>query len=204
MQNAQLENGKLTKCWSPTLDRSSFRCRSSRRRQARLNIALDATGTSAAGMKGIFGLVSPNDLYEKLLWEYERTKEGAEDQYAAYNFFVTAWHLVEWKYPGNTNVGIRNELKARNPILGICEHIAVGAKHFEPTNPKLTAVEATPQTTIWGDKVWAEGVWKEGVWANWLTVELTGDAAAAFGKRVRVEDLVEAAIAFWRSEMQSK
>jgi hypothetical protein len=50
-------------------------------------------------MEGVFGLNSENELLKKLEWEYENLSKDYKNPFVAYNFFVTAWHLLEWKYP---------------------------------------------------------------------------------------------------------
>ena len=55
---------RLTSQWSPTLDRSSFRCRSSRRRQARLIVALGVGFASKPMLEAVAGIFP--ELYDPL------------------------------------------------------------------------------------------------------------------------------------------
>ena len=50
-------------------------------------------------MKGIFNLASAPDLLKKLEADYKRVTCDPLNSYAAYDFVVTAWHLLEWQYP---------------------------------------------------------------------------------------------------------
>ena len=45
-------------------------------------------------MKGVFGLRSHVELMQKLEWEFEQLIAKPNNAYHAYNFFVTAWHIV--------------------------------------------------------------------------------------------------------------
>jgi hypothetical protein len=47
-------------------------------------------------VKGVFDLRSPEQLREKLEADFKRVLGDPLDSYAAFDFFVTAWHLVEW------------------------------------------------------------------------------------------------------------
>jgi hypothetical protein len=49
---------------------------------------------------GIFGLTSPRDLLDKLMYDFKRLKADEGQQamlYTAYDFFVTAYSLVDWE-----------------------------------------------------------------------------------------------------------
>lgn len=150
-------------------------------------------------MKGVFGLSTHTNLFEKLEWEYHNLVQEPQNAYHAYNFFVTAWHLLEWKILEDHSA--RKEMRDKNPILQVCEHLAIGAKHFEPDNPKLESVNETKRNSVWGDGVWAEGAWKEGVWANWLTISLSGDAQKEFGNIVKAHEFARIVMEFWRNEI---
>jgi hypothetical protein len=48
---------------------------------------------------GIFGLTSPLDLLNKLVYHFKRLKADEGQQamlYTAYDFFVTTYSLVDW------------------------------------------------------------------------------------------------------------
>ena len=103
-------------------------------------------------MKGIFALRSADDLFAKLEADAERVRANPLDSHSAFDFCVTAWHLVEWRFPGD--VEAQSQVCLRHPVLRICEHLAVGAKHFEPQNPKLTSVAETGKVGAWADGAW--------------------------------------------------
>ena len=119
-------------------------------------------------LKGVFDLRSPEQLLEKLEADFKRVMADPLDSYAAFDFFVTAWHLVEWKHPPTCDGAARSALLARCPILRVCEHIAVGAKHFEP-DPKATRERrGHGRDKRLGSRVWASGTWAPNTWAGGL------------------------------------
>ncbi|MEQ8694610.1 MAG: hypothetical protein RIC85_04725 [Gammaproteobacteria bacterium] len=152
-------------------------------------------------MKGVFGLEGSTDLHRKLKWEFATLSKDPKNPYLAFNFFVTAWHLLEWVYPGTENKEQRTGMREANPILKVCEHLAVGAKHFEATRKRINSVNTTGEGGVWAEGVWAKGVWRDGVWATWLVVHLDGEAKEAFGERKKVMDLAKAAMEFWEGEL---
>lgn len=149
-------------------------------------------------MKGVFGLNSNEDLLKKLEWEYETLLNDIDNPFIAYNFFVTAWHLLEWTYPDPKGVEIRNRIRDINVLLQICEHIAVGAKHFVPTNKSLKSVASSDKNGFWAKDFWAPNFWAKGAWATWLEVKLEGKAAERYGSVIKVPDLAKATLIFWR------
>jgi hypothetical protein len=149
-------------------------------------------------MRGLFDLLSGDDLCAKLEHDYERVSRNPADVFAAFDFLVTAWHLLEWKYPGKSSQKQREDMYKQYPILALCEHLAVGGKHFEPANKKLNSVSETRRDSVWERGVWAPGVWQRGTWKDDLVVELTGEARVAFGARLTMKELADLVMKFWR------
>jgi hypothetical protein len=54
-------------------------------------------------VKGAFELRTPCQLFDKLEADFKRVQSDSLDSFAAYDFFVTAWHLVEWKHTPGTD-----------------------------------------------------------------------------------------------------
>jgi hypothetical protein len=85
---------------------------------------------------GLFGLQNPRDLLAKLTHDFERLRSDPTDQYAAFDFFVTAHHMEDWLYPDSkhrNNKQKRTDIERQFPMLQVCSHIANGSKHFEAT-----------------------------------------------------------------------
>ena len=59
-------------------------------------------------MGGIFELRDYRDLMAKLERDLEAITENPRDSGATFNFFVTAWHLLEWVYPDDVVHGRSN------------------------------------------------------------------------------------------------
>ena len=152
-------------------------------------------------MGGVFGLGSHLELMEKLECEFQQLIANPSNAYHAYNFFVTAWHLVEWKYPDVRDTPKRNALRDQIPLLQICEHLAVGAKHFEPRSTHLNAVSSSQRSGAWAVGVWARNAWGKDVWSNWLSVSLSGEAQKSYGDQVRVDDLARKVMDYWRAHI---
>lgn len=93
---------------------------------------MDATNDDY-GFRGFFQLQDPHDLLAKMLHDLARLKANPCDSYAAFDFFVTANHMVHWCWP-NARVQQR-ELRRTESIPRICEHLADGAKHFLLNRP---------------------------------------------------------------------
>jgi len=79
--------------------------------------------------KGIFALRTAMDLFGKLERDLQRVKDNPADSYAAFDFFVTAYHLKEWKLgkkPFKTEL-----LQPDKSTWAVCSQLANGSKHFE-------------------------------------------------------------------------
>ena len=79
--------------------------------------------------RGLFELRTPADLVRKLQHDFLRMEESPEDQYAAFDFFVTAEHIVDWIHPDDE--AARRALRSSNALLRATSHLANGAKHFQ-------------------------------------------------------------------------
>src|SRR5215210_3209748 len=92
-------------------------------------------GEVMTGFKGLFELQTPQDLLQKLQHDYQRLKDDPLNPYPAFDFFVTAEHMLEWVHPGYANKQPRTNLRKSNVLLQVCSHIANGSKHFEVEAP---------------------------------------------------------------------
>jgi hypothetical protein len=75
-------------------------------------------------------------------------------------------------------------------------HIANGAKHFDHLSAHHRSIRAYVLRS-WRLGTWRVGAWGAGAWSDGLTVLLAGDAAQAFGERVKALELAERTYAFW-------
>ena len=84
--------------------------------------------------KGFAPLQQPHDLVAKLEYDFERIRAAPDNVYAAFDFFVTAEHIVDWIFPdtpGSTQAVARKAKRASIELLEITSHLANGAKHFQ-------------------------------------------------------------------------
>ena len=143
-------------------------------------------------MKGLFHLQSPKQLLEKLRHDFVRLKEDQVDVYAAFDFFVTARHMPEWLYPGDTNK--QKALWDAQVLLRVCRHIADGSKHFRVTGAQHDTVKDLSNR----GGVFQPGVFQSNVFqVGKLFVELDGDAITSLGTDIEVVALAGRILEFW-------
>jgi hypothetical protein len=113
----------------------------------------------SAGVRKVFDLSSPTQMFEKLYWENGQIKtmlaiDDSKVIFAAFNAAATAWHLIEWittfarVHPLEDKLDIdvktyREDAVARCPELAICQQLSVGWKHRiteRPNNPHVQAL----------------------------------------------------------------
>jgi len=140
------------------------------------------------------------------MWEYSRLLEDPTDQYAAFNFFVTAEHIPDWLYPKRKGKEERENLKNSTIALQICSHIANGGKHFQ--------LEAKHHTSVSDyDRVggyFPDGYFPKGYFPyryfprSQLLVHLSGEARKELGLTIPVISLAEDIVFFWRDYFRAE
>jgi hypothetical protein len=93
-----------------------------------------------SSFRGFCELRSVHDLLLKLQQDIVRMVDDPGDEYAAFDFFVTAEHMTDWLYP-DSHVE-RSALRQSDPLLQLTSHIANGAKHFAAKSTRHTSVES--------------------------------------------------------------
>jgi hypothetical protein len=88
--------------------------------------------------KGFFELLTPQDLFAKLERDLIRVQSNPLDVDSAFDVFVTAYHLLDWLYPGYTNKHRRAKIENDAMLLQVASHLANGSKHFEATAPSTS------------------------------------------------------------------
>ena len=160
-------------------------------------------------MKGIFTLNDPRDLLTKLEHDYEALKKDRNNSYSAFNFFVTAEHMLDWIHPGRSKSTQRSSEKNQSTILQICSHIANGAKHFEVEDKRHKSVSSTHRgggtgfggANLGTNLINANGNLPRG---SSLFVKLNGDAEKQYGRTVNVLLLAEDTLNFWKAHSYFK
>ena len=149
-------------------------------------------------MKGFGQLDNPRHLLAKLTHDYARMMAGPGDQYAAFDFFVTAEHMVDWVAPGYARQQERSAMRNANPLLQVVSHIASGSKHFVAEHARhhhVQHVDAAPSLVEPGDAMLVPAS---------LYVTLEGEAARIFGPEIAVMQLAEQVLSFWEKFVESE
>jgi hypothetical protein len=150
-------------------------------------------------MKGTFELKSPSDLLEKLRFDARELENDPTNTYLAFNFFVTAEHMKDWLYPGQSNKAIRERLEKTSILLQVCSHVANGAKHFQiEAKHHRSVVETAKAGGYWGANYWASNYWPRSYFAKGaLTIVLQGDAEQQLGPSIGALELAQRIVEFW-------
>lgn len=101
-----------------------------------------------SSFEGFAVLKRPADLVAKLEHDLERIRAAPEDAYPAFDFFVTAEHILDWLFPGPPGSSQSDKRKSKRDsakLLKITSHIANGAKHFQAQKKRHDTVAGLEQ-----------------------------------------------------------
>jgi hypothetical protein len=149
---------------------------------------------------GLFELKSVEDLFRKLEYDFQRLKEHPASQYAAFDFFVTAEHMLDWQLPGDKNKPQRKEERKKFILLGICSNIANGAKHFSVYSHHNLVVKTSAAYAGFQSNAFQSNAFQA---TGSLIVKLDGDAAKELGEKIGVLSLAEKVIALWKKRLEA-
>ena len=150
-------------------------------------------------MKGLFELSKATDLLQKLHYEFEQLKKEPDNTYVAFNFFVTAEHILDWLYPKRSNKKKREQVRENSVLLQICSHIANGSKHFEVEDLRHKSVSGTNHMGgHWPNGYFPKDYFPNGYFPDSnLIIRLEGDAKNQFGESISVIKLAAIIVEFW-------
>ncbi|MGC9455709.1 MAG: hypothetical protein ACP5HU_12740 [Phycisphaerae bacterium] len=103
---------------------------------------------------GIFSIKTPKELLAKLEDDYRDCQRDWADERAAWNFFVTAYHLAEWvfvvQHPSNPEAVSKalKKLCDNDAYWAACRYFANSAKHHTLKKPSLQLADSTTTTYI--------------------------------------------------------
>jgi hypothetical protein len=147
-------------------------------------------------MKGLFQLQTPQDLLAKLRHDFERLRSTPDNTYAAFDFFVTAEHMLDWLYPGKAGKARRTAARNGSPLLQTVSHLATGAKHMTPEDSRHKSVQhADVAHTPYGAGPYGAGTYG----GARLVIDLQGTAADCFGDSVTPIELAARVLEYWES-----
>jgi hypothetical protein len=152
-------------------------------------------------VKGIFALTSPADLFAKLTNDLHVLRRAPDDAYAAFNFFVTAEHLLDWLYPGAAGEAQRKQRRKQEVLLQVVSHLANGAKHFvvEAKHHRSVADSGRP-SRYFGARYFGRYLGGRYFGRGRMTLKLTGEAATAIGDSISPIELAEKVHAYWDAD----
>ena len=135
------------------------------------------------------------DLLRKTQYDLDRMSGRMDDEYAAFDFFVTAEHLVDWYLPNDEKA--QNQLRQSETLLQVVSHIASGAKHFRATKRQHTSVEDLHRQS-YGD----EGYVETGYWGDVLFVDIAPSQAKVLGfQHIEAYQLALRVVSYWREKL---
>lgn len=152
--------------------------------------------------KGFALLQKPSDLVAKLGHDFERIRADPNDAYAAFDFFVTAEHIVDWVLPDSPGVNQSSARKSKresSELLKITSHIANGAKHFQALAKQHDAVSDLKQHSggfdprAFSPRAFSPAAFK----MHGLNVRLE------IGRVVHVLTLAEDVLRYWQNEIEN-
>jgi hypothetical protein len=151
--------------------------------------------------KGFFALQKPSDLLAKLRHDYQRLQSSPTDTYAAFDFFVAGYHMLDWLYPSDENKERRKQEEKESILLQICSHIANGIKHFHasPKRHQSVADVRVQEGAFQRDAFQANAFQVEA-----LIIKLDGQAAVQFGTEVECLALATQVLQHWENHPDLK
>ena len=146
-------------------------------------------------------MTSPADLLVKMQHDLSRMEQELANSYPAFDFFITAEHLLDWLYPGDTwskNGKIRAQKRQGEPLLRVTSHLANGAKHFQVTDKRHKSVDSLQvHEGAFDPKTFDPNAFD----TERLIIELQGDEANAFGQQISAIDLARRVLAYWQQQL---
>ena len=150
---------------------------------------------------GFARMTRPADLLVKMQHDLSRMEQELADPYPAFDFFVTAEHLLDWVYPDNSgskNKKIRAQKRQSEPLLRVTSHLANGAKHFQVTAKRHKSVDSLRVHEGAFDR---EVFGSDGFDTERLIIELQGDEINAFGQQISAIDFARRVLAYWQQQL---
>jgi hypothetical protein len=151
--------------------------------------------------QGFAPLQSPVDLLSKLAHDMERIRRDPNDTYAAFDFFVTAEHLVDWLFPdrpGTNQSAARKAKRESSELLRITSHLANGAKHFQALARQHDSVaDLTKQHGGFDSRAFSPRAFSPAAFKmHGLNIQLED------GRIVHVLTLAGDVLSYWSAELQ--
>lgn len=152
------------------------------------------------GFGGFFNLRTPVDMFAKLRHDYQRLQSAPADSATAFDFFVTAHHLVDWLHPKDP--AAQRHLRSTAAVPRICEHLANGAKHFSLNRRHESIAHADAPSPVFDGQRCDPAIFDT---EPTLLITLEGDEAAAMGQAsFTAPQLAQRVLAYWKTRLQAQ
>lgn len=152
-------------------------------------------GLKVSSFTGFADLGGPCDLLRKLQHDHGRMVSNPADSYAAFDFFVTAEHILDWLHPDPGGEPARKTAREHNTLLQITSHIASGAKHFEARDRRHKSVSGIHKEGYADD--YADGYVDE-----LIIITLSSDEAIVLGSaKIDAVALGHRVLAYWQGHL---
>jgi hypothetical protein len=149
-----------------------------------------------------FQLNTAADLRAKLERDLDQLKSNPMSSDVAFNFFITAEHLLDWVYPKSVNKPTRTKERRNSVLLQVCSHLANGAKHFEVEDLHHDSVSSTDtaggyfNASYFASPYFSSAYFGAG---RRLVIRLKGQAAKQLGDSIEVVKLAENVMQYWNT-----
>lgn len=145
--------------------------------------------------KGFGKIETVQHYWSKLNWEYENLKSDPDNTYHAFNFAITAYHLLEWVAP--KPIGSQNPdwtiIKNNVGYLKVCEQLANGAKHFEIDKKRHSSVDS-----LESDGYVEDGYVEDGYFEEPIVITLADQS------KVKILDFAQSLMIDWEKELKNR
>lgn len=143
---------------------------------------------------GLASLQSAKDLWHKLEYDYQLIQEDSSNVYLFFNFFITAYHLVDWVYDGKDK-----RMLEEIPEINVAMHIANGSKHLFLDNPKNDSIKSTQQESYYTD-----GYYKSDYYETIICINFDDKHRTKFGESMPIKLFAERVMECWKGELISR
>ena len=118
----------------------------------------------------------------------------------AFNLFVTAEHILDWKFPQDRKK--QKTLRESDLLLGVTWDLASGAKHFKLYVSHKSVKRTKRSGGFWASGMFAKGFWAKGMFAEpRLVVELESNEADRFGESPTALKIAEQVLEYWKEHL---
>ncbi len=152
---------------------------------------------------GIFGLDRPDQLLKKLEYDFQRLRhdQGQEAMlYTAFDFFVTAYSLVEWEKKRHTLMQTEVDALYAPMLIKISGDLANGGKLFQLTKPAKTHVTTQAAEPVFSPAFSSSGF--QAQWSAWVNLPADEAAAAGVPERCPIGVLARQVLDHWRHHFE--